>query len=197
MFILVIFLAEPNLYYNADDDDLLKVFLRPCKFYPESALALVSLLSLFSFIHFYVVLIFKICKNPCLTLQMKRVANFRDKYDLIKSVMPEDEKEAMLNCQAINVLANRDQDGRRVLLNNIGNAWDTKKYSGDTIFKLLYLVQVAATLEPETQVRGCVVIMDFEGLGMKQIAQLTPSFSLRLLSFIQVIKTSVLLYILY
>lgn len=58
--------------------------------------------------------------------------------------------------------------------------------SGDQIFRLFYLVHIGATLEPETQIRGVVVILDFEGLGMRQVAQLTPNFSLRLLSFIQV-----------
>ena len=64
--------------------------------------------------------------------------------------------------------------------------WDTKKISGDQVFRIFYIIQVGALLEPETQIRGVVVILDFEGLGMKQVAQLTPSFSLRLLSFIQV-----------
>jgi hypothetical protein len=48
------------------------------------------------------------------------------------------------------------------------------------------MIHLAAMLEPETQVRGVVVILDFENLSMKQIRQLTPSFSIRLLSFIQV-----------
>lgn len=32
-----------DLHYN-DDDDLLKIFLRPCHYYPESAIKLVSLI---------------------------------------------------------------------------------------------------------------------------------------------------------
>lgn len=40
-------------------------------------------------------------------------------------------------------------------------------------------------LEPETQVRGAVVIMDFEKLGMKQAKAFSPAFSYRLLTFIQ------------
>jgi hypothetical protein len=41
-------------------------------------------------------------------------------------------------------------------------------------------------IEPQSQICGTVVIMDFEGLGMKQVKGLTPAFSLRLLTFIQV-----------
>lgn len=32
---------DPTIHFR-DDDDFLKIFLRPCKFYPESAFALVS-----------------------------------------------------------------------------------------------------------------------------------------------------------
>lgn len=35
------------------------------------------------------------------------------------------------------------------------------------------------------KVYGTVVIMDFDGLSMKQVMGLTPSFSMRLLTFIQ------------
>lgn len=63
--------------------------------------------------------------------------------------------------------------------------WDTKKVSADQLFRLFYLIHEAAILEQETQVKGVVVIMDFDDLGMKQISCLTPAVSMRLLSFIQ------------
>lgn len=53
------------------------------------------------------------------------------------------------------------------------------------MFQIFFLIHQAAVLEPETQVRGVVVIMDFKGLGMKQISALTPAFSMKLLAFIQ------------
>lgn len=63
--------------------------------------------------------------------------------------------------------------------------WDPSKVSADQIFRIFYLIHEAAILEPETQVNGVVVIMDFEGLGMKQAKAFTPAFSYRLLTFIQ------------
>lgn len=36
-----------------------------------------------------------------------------------------------------------------------------------------------------SQISGAVVIMDFDGLSMKQVMGLSPAFSMRLLSFIQ------------
>ncbi|XP_066903324.1 clavesin-1 [Halyomorpha halys] len=146
---------DPTINFRTDDEILI-IFLRPCKYYPESALAL-----------------------------MKRVADFKDKHTMISNMMPDDEKSAMIDHKIVNVIANRDHKGRRVLIANIGGAWDTKQISGDQIFRLFYLIHVGAMLEPETQIRGVVVILDFENLGMRQVAQLTPSFSMRLLSFIQ------------
>lgn len=43
-----------DLFYR-DDDDFLVTFLRPCKFYPESAIALVSSFYLFIYVLIYLV----------------------------------------------------------------------------------------------------------------------------------------------
>lgn len=53
------------------------------------------------------------------------------------------------------------------------------------MFRIFYLVHLIAQLETETQVRGVVAIMDFNKLGMAQVKALSPSFSKRLLLFIQ------------
>lgn len=39
----------------------------------------------------------------------------------------------------------------------------------DQLFRMFYLIHEAALLEEETQVNGVVVIMDYDGLGMKQV----------------------------
>ncbi|KAI4465974.1 alpha-tocopherol transfer protein-related [Holotrichia oblita] len=100
-------------------------------------------------------------------------------YDLNKK------KEAISNHNVVNVLTNRDHKGRRVLLVNLGASWNPSKVSADQLLRILYLVHLAAMLEPETQIRGAVVIMDYKGLGMKQIGALTPAFAVKLMSFIQ------------
>lgn len=52
---------------------------------------------------------------------MKRIADFKVKYsDLLDNLLPEDEKNAFVNHNVVNVLKNRDQKGRRVLLVNCG-----------------------------------------------------------------------------
>ncbi|XP_015592333.1 clavesin-1 [Cephus cinctus] len=147
---------DPSIYYRTNDEFLI-IFLRPCKFYAQSAYEL-----------------------------LKRIAEFKEKNAaLIDNLMPSDEKQSLLENNVVNVLKNRDHKGRRVLIVNVGKTWDPSKVTCDQLFRVFYLIHELAMLEPESQVRGVVVIMDFDGLSMKQVMGLTPSFSMRLLSFIQ------------
>lgn len=150
-------LEEDKKLYFCTDDDFLLIFLRPCKFYPESALEL-----------------------------LKRIADFKEKNSiLLQDLMPRDEEEALTKHNIINVLKTTDHKNRRVLIMNCGKVWDPSKVTCDQIFRMLYLINLLAIQEPETQIFGSVVIMDFDGLSMKQVMGLTPTFSLRLLTFIQ------------
>ncbi|XP_026756903.1 clavesin-1 [Galleria mellonella] len=150
-------LKENDDLYFSDDDEILTIFLRPCKWYPESALAL-----------------------------MRRLAEFRrDNAALLDDLVPEHEEEAFLRHKMANVMKGRDHKGRRVLIVSVGGTWDPKKVSADQLFRLFYLIHVASLLEPESQVRGCVVIMDYKDMGMAQVRAMSPSFSKRLLTFIQ------------
>lgn len=151
------YLEEDKTLYFKTDDDFLLIFLRPCKFYAKSAYEL-----------------------------MKRVAEFKEKNaSLFDNLMPEDEKVAILENNVVNVLKGTDHKGRRVLLVNCGKTWDPAKVSADQILRLLYLVHELAMQEPETQIYGTVVVMDYDGLSMKQVMGLTPSFNMKLLTFIQ------------
>lgn len=150
-------LEEDKTYYFCTDDDFLIIFLRPCKYYAQSAYEL-----------------------------MKRVAEYKQKHaSLLDNLMPEDEKSAFLENNVVNVMTTRDHKMRRVLFVNCGKTWDPSKVKADQVLRLFYLIHVAAMQEPLTQIHGTVVIMDFDGLSMKQVLGLTPSFSMKLLSFIQ------------
>ncbi|XP_012522108.1 alpha-tocopherol transfer protein-like [Monomorium pharaonis] len=151
------YLEEDKTLFYCTDDDFLLIFLRPCKFYPESALEL-----------------------------MKRVADFKVKHAaLLHNLMPTDEKEAITEHNVVNVMKTKDHKNRRVMIVNCGKLWNPSKVSSDQVFRMFYLVHELAMNEPETQIFGVVVIMDFDGLSMKQVTALSPSFSMRLLSFIQ------------
>lgn len=148
--------ACPDIKYR-DDDEFLVIFLRACHFYPESAFE-----------------------------KMKTTATFRKEYAaLVHGMVIEQLKDKFITGNIVNVLKNCDQLGRRVLIVNCGAMWDPAKVPSDDVFRMLYMVHIAAQLEPETQIRGVVCIMDFDGLSMKQVKALSPSFSKRLLTFIQ------------
>lgn len=133
------------------------MMLRPCKFYPESAHAL-----------------------------MKRLAEFRKKHaEVMKDLCPENEKKALLETRVLNVLVDRDQHRRRILIMNIGSVWDPSFLNTDEFFRVLYLVHFGAMMEPVTQVHGAVILMDFTNLSRKQAMAFTLTFANRLLSFIQ------------
>lgn len=118
--------------------------------------------------------------------QMRRVAEFKREYTTtLDNLMPIDEKTSLLDNEVVNVLTNLDQDGRRVLVVHCGKIWDTKQVTAEQLFRLFYLIHVTSLVEESTQVRGVVVIMDFDGLGMSQVRALTPAWSKRLLTFIQ------------
>lgn len=48
-----------------------------------------------------------------------------------------------------------------------------------------FSVHIIAQLEKSSQINGVVVIMDFDGLSLKQVKALSPSYTKRLLTFIQ------------
>ncbi|XP_071450543.1 clavesin-1-like [Hetaerina americana] len=146
---------EENFHFR-DDDDFLLIFLRPTKFYPESAFKLIK----------------KLCEF--------RVTNA----SLLDGLVPSQEENAFHE-GVVNVLIDRDQLGRRIMVCNLGGSWEPKKASVDQIFRLFYLIHQMAVLEPESQVCGVIVILDFDGMGMKQVGAFSIAFSRRLLSFIQ------------
>lgn len=116
---------------------------------------------------------------------MKRIADFRAKYkDSLYGILPEQEKGAMCS-SVVNVLKERDHKGRRVLIIGVGSTWNPSEIHIDRLFRILYLLHLAAMFEPETQIRGIVVVMDYKGAEMKQISAFTPFFAMKLISFLQ------------
>lgn len=53
------------------------------------------------------------------------------------------------------------------------------------MFKGCVIFLEAATLEPETQVNGAVVIFDMDGLSLQQTWQFTPQFAKRIVDWLQ------------
>ncbi|GJQ65004.1 hypothetical protein Trydic_g595, partial [Trypoxylus dichotomus] len=148
--------ADTSMYYDTNED-FLRIFLRPCKYNAKEAYNL-----------------------------MKHIADYRSRYrDTFYDLLPEQEKSSIVDNNVVNVLTNRDQFGRRILVINGGASWDTSKVTNDQLLRCLYIIQLGAILEPETQVHGVVIIFDLKGMGMSQVRQFTPAFAMKLISFIQ------------
>ncbi|XP_044750128.1 alpha-tocopherol transfer protein isoform X2 [Coccinella septempunctata] len=147
---------EKDLFVPLDNDAWLIRFLRPCKFYPESARDLI-----------------------------KRYYSFKVKHaDMYDGLMPSKETN-IFKANILTVLPNRDQCGRRILVIELGKKWDTSKVSLDEVFKGCVLFLELAMLEPESQVAGAVVIFDMDGLSLAQTTKFTPSFAKRIVDWLQ------------
>lgn len=51
------------------------------------------------------------------------------------------------------------------------------------------LIIEGAILEPRTQIAGTALIIDFDGFGLQQALNFTPSFAKMLLDWLQVMRT--------
>ncbi|CAK9828495.1 Alpha-tocopherol transfer protein-like [Anthophora retusa] len=148
--------AEKNLNVPLENDAWLIRFLRPCKYYPDSALKLV-----------------------------KSYYSFKVKHsNVYKDLKPSREKN-IFEQNILQVLPNRDQHGRRILIIELGKKWKHNKCSLDEVFKGCVLYVEAAMLEPATQIAGAVVIFDMDGLSLQQTCQFTPPFAKRIVDWLQ------------
>jgi len=139
-----------------ENDAYLIRFLRPCKFYPQSAYDMV-----------------------------KRYYGFKVKHkNHYDGLMPSKERN-IFESNILTVCPNRDQHGRRILILELGKKWNHKKVTLDEVFKGCVMFLEAAMLEPETQICGAVVIFDMEGLSMQQVWQFSPPFAKRIVDWLQ------------
>ncbi|EFA04094.2 alpha-tocopherol transfer protein-like isoform X1 [Tribolium castaneum] len=147
---------EKDLHVPLENDQWLIRFLRPCKFYPESALELI-----------------------------KRYYSFKVKHsDIYNGLVPSKEKN-IFEQNILTVQPNRDQLGRRILILELGKKWKTSEVTLDEVFKGAVLFLELAMLEPETQVCGAVVVFDMDGLSLSQTTKFTPMFAKRIVDWLQ------------
>ncbi|XP_044009559.1 alpha-tocopherol transfer protein-like isoform X1 [Aphidius gifuensis] len=147
---------ETNLKCPLDNESWLIRFLRPCKYYPESAVKLV-----------------------------KEYYSFKVKHENVYANLKPSNEKNIFEQNILTVLPNRDQHGRRILILELGKKWKHNKVSLDEVFKGAVLYLEAAMLEPITQIAGAVVILDMDGLSLQQTWQFTPPFAKRLVDWLQ------------
>lgn len=150
------FTAETDLRCPLDNDLWLIRFLRPCKYYPESARDLI-----------------------------KRYYEFKRKHANIYDDLKTSTERNIFEHNILTVFPNRDQYGRRILLIELGKKWKHNKCSLDEVYKGCVLYLEAALLEAKTQIAGCVIIFDMDGLSLQQAWQFTPPFAKRIIDVIQ------------
>lgn len=138
---------DKELIFPLDEEIMLLMFLRPCKFYPESAYAKIK--------HYY---LFRL-KNPT----------------ICNELLPSTVKNPLLQ-DILTILPLRTQHGRRIFLIEIGK-WKTKEVSLIELYRsVLLLVEIAVT-EYRTQISGVEVIYDLEGLKIQHVYQIGPIFA--------------------
>ncbi|XP_043466272.1 alpha-tocopherol transfer protein-like isoform X2 [Leptopilina heterotoma] len=148
--------AEPDLHCPLDNEAWLIRFLRPCKYYPESASKLV-----------------------------KNYYSFKVKHSNVYLGLKPSNERNIFEHNILTVLPNRDQHGRRILIIELGKKWKHNKCSLDEVFKGCVLYLEAAMLEPTSQIAGAVVIFDMDGLSLQQTWQFTPPFAKRIVDWLQ------------
>ncbi|XP_057329536.1 alpha-tocopherol transfer protein-like [Microplitis mediator] len=131
-------------------------FLRPCKYYPESAHKLV-----------------------------REYYSFKVKHANVYDGLKPSREKNIFEHNILTVLPNRDQHGRRILIIELGKKWKHNKVSLDEVFKGCVLYLEAAMLEPTSQIAGAVVIFDMDGLSLQQTWQFTPPFAKRIVDWLQ------------
>lgn len=150
-------LAENKDLNYPDTEEFMEIILRCCHWYPEGAIKL-----------------------------LRGIAEFRrDHEKVLQDLLPASMEKFLTEGNVVNVLKNKDHLGRRIMVVNCGKVWDPDVCPSDQVFRLFYLVHIVSQLEKSTQINGSVVVMDFDGLSMKQVKALTPAYTKRLLTFIQ------------
>lgn len=148
--------AESDLKIPLDNQAWLIRFLRPCKYYPESALKLVQ--------NYY---------------------SFKVKHSNVYDNLKPSRERNIFEQNILTVLPNRDQHGRRILIIELGKKWKHNKCNLDEVFKGCVLYLEAAMLEPTTQIAGAIVIFDMDGLSFQQTLQFNPPFAKRIVDWLQ------------
>ncbi|CAB3363253.1 Hypothetical predicted protein [Cloeon dipterum] len=148
--------ADKELNVPWENDEYLIMFLRPCKFYAESAYQ-----------------------------QVKRYYQFKVKHSKVYAGLVPSKEKNIFEQDILTVLPNRDNKGRRILVMELGKRWKHNECSLDEVFKGCVLFVEAALMEPCSQVAGSVVIFDMDGLSLQQVCQFTPPFAKRIVDWLQ------------
>lgn len=137
-----------DLNIPVDDDAFLKKFLRPTKYYAQSALNMI--------LGWY-----------------KFKANKKFVIDDLSSSRVREALEE----KVVQLLPKRDQDGRRIIYVEMGSKWNCSKVSYPDLVRAAQALIIIVLLEPRTQLHGIRFMANFDRMGLGHLTQFTPKFA--------------------
>ncbi|EDS40008.1 conserved hypothetical protein [Culex quinquefasciatus] len=137
-----------DLNIPVDDDAFLKKFLRPTKYYPQSALNMV--------LGWY---------------------KFKANKKFVTDDMSTNRIRVALEEKIVQLLPKRDQLGRRIIFVEMGSQWDCSKVSYPELVRAVQAMIIIALLEPRTQLHGIQFVANFDRMSLAHLVQFTPKFA--------------------
>ncbi|XP_070501698.1 alpha-tocopherol transfer protein-like [Chironomus tepperi] len=147
--------SEKN-FVHPIEDPFLETYLRPCKYYAESA-----------------------------HQKMQKYFKFKLKHKKLYDNITVDSIRNVLEDDLLKYMPLRDKEGRRILYIHAGKKWNPQRATTHDLFRAMQLSLQAAMAEPMTQVNGVCAIVDVEGLSIGQIMHFTPSYAASVLEWTQ------------
>ncbi|XP_043489510.1 alpha-tocopherol transfer protein-like [Polistes fuscatus] len=144
-----------------DLDEFFIKFLRPCKWYPNSAFALVS---------FFLI---------------QRHYKFFINYPYMKENFTLMDLKNTFFSDLIVPIPVRCQDGSRLIIIHGGSKWKPREYYIYDMFKSLIFIFEQLIIEPATQIAGIQVILDMNGLPFSHVTHITPKLATTVADWIQ------------
>lgn len=139
-----------------DLDEFYIKFLRPCKWYPNSAFHL-----------------------------MQRCYKFFINYPFVKEKLTLLDLKNDFSSELLVPLPVRCNDGSRLILIHGGSKWKPKEYYIYDMFKCIIFMFEGIIIEPPTQIAGVQVIFDMDGLPFSHVTHVTPKFAAMAADWVQ------------